>query len=182
MKDSLLKYLKNCESELDNLQISISDCDGLEDGVIVHLTGYIDTYNSVVFLKQIDEVINNYRYIIFDFTGMTYLSSTGIGSFTEFLKKLNLKGGDMAIYSMADKIYEVFSLLGFSNFFKIKRSLEEAIEVINKVETKKDDYFPTVIKCPSCDNRLNAKKAGRFRCPKCKCIIGITEKAVVYLG
>ena len=37
----------------DNLSISLRKADGVKDGIIVYLSGYIDTYNSTFFQKQV---------------------------------------------------------------------------------------------------------------------------------
>jgi anti-anti-sigma factor len=66
--------------------------------------------------------------LIFNCAGLDYVSSTGIGSFTSFLKLLKPKGGDLVLLDIQPKVDEVFQLLGFSQFFAIKKSLEEAID------------------------------------------------------
>ena len=64
--------------------------------------------------------------LIFNCGGLNYVSSTGIGSFTAFLKAVKPRGGDIVLLEIQPKVYEVFQLLGFSQFFNIKDNLEEA--------------------------------------------------------
>ncbi len=81
------------------------------------------------------------------------------------------------------KVYEVFQLLGFSQFFNIKENLEEAVAFFAaKSEEGKGTVFPKIFKCPICSKKLKASKAGRFRCSECKTILAIDNAGQVFLG
>ena len=72
----------------DSLTINLRRADGVKDGLFIYLSGYIDTYNSSFFQKKITNVIEaGYINLIFNCSSLNYVSSTGIGSFTVFLKK-----------------------------------------------------------------------------------------------
>ena len=112
----------------DSLTISLRKADSINKGIFVYLSGYIDTYNSSFFQKQISKVIDaGYINLVFNCSSLNYVSSTGIGSFTVFLKVVKPKGGDVVLLEIQPKVYEVFQLLGFSQFFNIKSSADEAI-------------------------------------------------------
>ena len=51
---------------------------------------------------------------------------------------LKPRGGDLVLLEIQPKVNEVFQLLGFSQFFAIKKSLEEAVDFF-KNEAKKDN-------------------------------------------
>jgi anti-anti-sigma regulatory factor len=51
---------------------------------------------------------------------------------------LKPKGGDLVLLEIQPKVNEVFQLLGFSQFFAIKKSLEEPIDFFLS-GTKKDN-------------------------------------------
>ncbi|WHE97443.1 STAS domain-containing protein, partial [Treponema pallidum] len=110
-------------------------------------------------------------------------SSTGIGSFTAFLKTVKPKGGDIVLLDIQPKVYEVFQLLGFSQFFNIRDSIADAVSLFrNKVSPLKVDTFPKVFSCPICSKKLKATKQGRFRCSECKTILALDASAHVSLG
>ena len=162
------------EEKDDSLKITLDKVSELQNCIRIYLNGYIDTYNSNYFQKKIAKVIDaGFINIIFNCTSLTYVSSTGIGSFTSFLKMLKPKGGDIVLLDIQPKVYEVFQLLGFAQFFNIKESFEDAI-----VAT----VFPKVFACPVCNKNLRATRAGRFRCSECKSIIAIDEEGIVSLG
>ncbi|WP_461248685.1 STAS domain-containing protein, partial [Treponema sp. R6D11] len=109
--------------------------------------------------------------------------STGIGSFTTFLKAVKPQGGDLVLLDIQPKVFEVFQLLGFSQFFNIRESLEDSIEFFNSDKVQdKPSIFPKVVACPLCYKKLKAVKAGRFRCSECKSILAIDDNGQVLLG
>jgi tRNA(Ile2) C34 agmatinyltransferase TiaS len=81
------------------------------------------------------------------------------------------------------KVYEVFQLLGFSQFFNIKENLDEAINFFRgDTVGSSGSVFPKVFACPICSKKLKALKAGRFRCSECKSILAIDNTGQVFLG
>ena len=168
----------------DSLQIRLDKSFGVPNGLIIYLTGYIDTYNSTYFQKKITQVIEaGFVNLIFNCAALNYVSSTGIGSFTVFLKMLKPKGGDVVLLEIQPKVYEVFQLLGFSQFFNIKSTADEAIAYFNNGGTESSNsVFPLVISCLVCNKKLRATKSGRFRCSGCRSILAINENGEVSLG
>ena len=167
----------------DSLQIRLDKSFNVPNGLIIYLTGYIDTYNSTYFQKKITQVIEaGFVNLIFNCAALNYVSSTGIGSFTVFLKMVKPKSGDVVLLEIQPKVYEVFQLLGFSQFFNIKNSTEEAISFFSEETPAATSVFPLVIECPVCSKKLRATKDGRFRCSGCKSILAINERGEVSLG
>ena len=105
----------------DSLKIRLQKVDSVDNCLTLFLTGYIDTYNSNFFQKRVGKAIEaGFIRLIFNCGGLNYVSSTGIGSFTAFLKAVKPRGGDIVLLEIQPKVYEVFQLLGFSQFFNIK--------------------------------------------------------------
>ena len=112
----------------ESLKIRLQTVDGVEGCLILFLSGYIDTYNSNYFQKRIQRAIEKgFIRLIFQCSGLNYVSSTGIGSFTAFLKAVKPQGGDLVLLEIQPKVYEVFQLLGFSQFFNIKDNIKDSI-------------------------------------------------------
>ncbi len=167
----------------DSLSIALKKAEGVNRGIFIYLNGYIDTYNSSFFQKQITKVIEaGYINLIFNCSALNYVSSTGIGSFTVFLKIVKPKDGDVVLLEIQPKVYEVFQLLGFSQFFNIKNSTEEAVSFFSEGAPATTSVFPLIIECPVCSKKLRATKSGRFRCSGCKSILAINERGEVSLG
>ena len=172
------------EEKDESLRIRLQKVDGVEGALVLYLTGYIDTYNSNFFQKRITRAVEGgFSKLIFNCSGLTYVSSTGIGSFTAFLKAVKPRGGDIVLLEIQPRVYEVFQLLGFSQFFTIRDTMEEAVAHFGKsAAAPMTDIFPKTFKCPVCSTRLRANRSGRFRCSKCRTILAIDQGGQVFLG
>ena len=168
----------------ESLKIKLQKVNEAEGCLVLYLTGYIDTYNSNYFQKRVAKAIEaGFIRLIFQCGGLNYVSSTGIGSFTAFLKSVKPRGGDLVLLEIQPKVYEVFQLLGFSQFFNIKDNLEDSVNFFKTgISPEKDSVFPKVFTCPICSKKLKAVKPGRFRCSECKTILAIDNAAQVFLG
>ena len=112
----------------DYLQLTLEGVDGFESACVVHLDGFIDTYNSSFFQTKVTKVIAfNYKALIFDCQNLSYVSSTGIGAFINLWKAIRLQGGNFVFLNVQSKVMEVFQLLGFSKSFTFANTMEEAI-------------------------------------------------------
>ena len=90
----------------DSLTISLRKADAINKGIFIYLSGYIDTYNSSYFQKQMNKVIEaGFVNLVFNCSSLNYVSSTGIGSFTVFLKIVKPKGGDVVLLEIQPKVY-----------------------------------------------------------------------------
>jgi len=168
----------------DSLKIKLDKVEETNKCLLLTLIGYIDTYNSNSFQKRVQKAIEaGYIKLIFQCGSLNYVSSTGIGSFTTFLKAVKPQGGDLVMMDIQPKVYEVFQLLGFSQFFNIRDSLDDSISHFSATQTReKPSVFPKVVACPLCNKKLKAVKPGRFRCSECKSILAIDEAGQVLLG
>lgn len=167
----------------DSLKISVEKVENVENCVILYLNGYIDTYNSALFQKRIAKVVDSgFVNLIFNCAALNYVSSTGIGALTSFQKMVKPQNGDIVLFEIQSKVYEVFQLLGFSQLFNIKETQQEAIDYFNEEPMFVETLFPKVFACPVCAKKLKATKAGRFRCSECKSILAIDNQGQVLLG
>lgn len=167
----------------DSLKISLDKNESVPNCIFIYLNGYIDTYNSNFFQKKITKIVEaGYINLVFNCSALNYVSSTGIGSFTVFLKLVKPKGGDVVLLEIQPKVYEVFQLLGFSQFFNIKESSEEAINFFKNGAPVANAIFPKIFACPVCSKKLRATRPGRFRCSECKSILAIDNNASISLG
>ena len=168
----------------DSLKIKLEKVTEASKCLLLNLTGYIDTYNSNFFQKRVQKAIESgYVKLIFQCGSLNYVSSTCIGSFTTFLKAVKPQGGDLVLLDIQPKVYEVFQLLGFSQFFNIKDSLADSVAFFNSGQPReKPSAFPKIVACPLCTKKLKAIKPGRFRCSECKSILAIDGTGQVLLG
>jgi len=168
----------------ESLKIVLQKVPDVKNCLIIVLNGYIDTYNANFLQKQIQKVIDaGFTCLIFHCGSLNHISSTGIGSFSAFLKAVKPKGGDLILTSVQPNVQEVFQLLGFSQFFNMKGNLEAAINTFkHETPEHKAEIFPILLTCPICSRKLKAVKSGRFRCSVCKTILAIDDAGKISLG
>jgi len=165
----------------DSIKLRLQKIEEMEGGLIIYASGYIDTYNSPSFQKRVEKAIKaGFVRLVFELSGVNYISSTGLATFPQFLKLLRPRNGDMVLDQVQPTVYEVFQLLGFSQFFTFKDNLNESVDCL--AEHLESPLFPRVFRCPICSKRLRASKSGRFRCVECKTILVVDEATSVMLG
>lgn len=171
------------ETTNDSLKITLSPCEKLRGGIVVTLNGYIDIYTSMFFQGQIEKIIGaGYINLIFDCKSLSYVSSTGIGVFSALLKNIKLQSGDIIIVNMPEKVSEVFQLLGFSQFFQFRDTVEDAVGFFHQEDETEAAVFPMIFACPVCSRRLKTPGPGRFRCSECKSILAVDDQGKVLVG
>lgn len=100
--------------------------------LLIHLVGYIDTYNASLFQRRIYRAMDaGYVRLIFDLEALSYVSSTGINSFITFLKLSQQRGGDIVLLGIQREVSGVFEVLGFNAFFKMATSLGGAFSQLS---------------------------------------------------
>ncbi len=167
----------------DSLRIFLEK-DASTSIMTLSLKGFLDTYNSADFQREVNKLIEaGENKLLFNCNELNYVSSTGIGAFTAFLKTLKQKSGNMVLSHLQPKVFEVFQLLGFSKFFNIASSVDDGKNMFTaQPQTDQKSEFPKIFKCPICKKTLKASKPGRFRCSECKTILNVDDKGNVSLG
>ncbi|MBQ1629335.1 MAG: anti-sigma factor antagonist [Treponema sp.] len=168
------------DSHDKNLRLVLDQVPAVSHCLSVYVMGSIDNYNSNFFQEKMQKVIEaGFINIVLRCSSLEYVSSTGIGVFATFFSKFKELGGNLVFTDLQPKVEELFQLLGFSHFFHIAGSMDEAIEFFTHKETVEAAVFPRSIECPICNVHLKAKHSGKFRCPSCKAIISVDEKGIV---
>lgn len=176
-------YIPGFDDGFDkNLKFDLDSIPGVTRSVVIFLKGQIDNFNASFFQEKLNRVIESrYRNIVFRCAALEYVSSTGIGIFTKFFSEIRNRGGNVVFMDLQPKVYEVFQLLGFTHFFNIKASIEEAIEFLTDDKNIKLSTFPLSFECPLCNAKLRTTHEGRFRCSNCKAIISVSNEGKISL-
>jgi anti-anti-sigma factor len=115
--------------EKSGIEVAVEKVSGGGGVVMLRCVGYLDTYNTGEFSREVNSVIAaGARNLVFDLSKVTYMSSTPVGSFTTFLKRVKRVGGDMVLLKPTARVLEVLKLLGFASFFNVEDTLQEALE------------------------------------------------------
>jgi anti-sigma B factor antagonist len=165
----------------EHLKLTLQKIQEPDGGLVVHASGYVDTYNADFFQEQIEKLVEaGFPRIAIEMGAISYVSSAGMAAFTFLLRMTRGRNGDLVLNRIQPRVHEVFQLLGFSQFFTFTGNLDESVARLSESATTR--AFPTVFRCPVCGTRRKASKAGRFRCGECKTILVIDRATTVVLG
>lgn len=97
--------------------------------LILHISEELDHHMAVQVSKTVDTQIEkgNLRVLIFDFTGMTFMDSSGIGMVMGRYRKMNFLGGKTYVTGIGEGIDRIFTMSGL---YRIIPKYEERIQKI----------------------------------------------------
>jgi anti-anti-sigma factor len=95
---------------------------------VLKIEGRIDTTNFTEFETDINLLFNSgEKNIIFNCSGLNYISSSGLRVFLITQKKSISLNGKLHLCCLQPTIKEIFDISGFSTIFKIFDKQEEAL-------------------------------------------------------
>lgn len=98
---------------------------------IFELRGYIDAHTVIEFEKAVHSAIDGgVHRLILDISGLSYISSAGIGAMMGLARKLSQLGGDLVLLNPTPKVFAILDGLGFTKIFKIASDEADALEKI----------------------------------------------------
>ena len=92
----------------------------LNNGVLtIFLKGKINSSNSEEVEKEIDSLLsgNEFKSIVFDLGELEYISSAGL----RILLRIKQQHDGTKLVNVSASIYEIFDMVGFTNFLTIER-------------------------------------------------------------
>jgi len=100
-----------------------------ERNLIVTIEGEVDHHTSVEIREKVDREFQKRRArnIIFDFTNIQFMDSSGIGVLMGRYRNVMILGGDIALYGVGDQVDRVLSISGIYKIMKNYDSMDEAI-------------------------------------------------------
>ncbi len=99
-----------------------------EDVVILELVGRLDTNTSISLEEKLLALIeNNENKILFDFSQIDFIASSGLRVLLMIGKKLKSGKGKMALCALQDSVKEVFDIAGFTMLFSFFSSQDEGV-------------------------------------------------------
>ena len=82
--------------------------------VTLEITGRLDTTTSPNLDSAINEIPEDTKELVFDMSGVEYISSAGIRVLLRAYKKMNSNQGKTRIENVSDIVREVFEMTGLS--------------------------------------------------------------------
>ena len=86
--------------------------------VTLEITGRLDTTTAPNLESAINELLEDTKELVFDMSGVEYISSAGIRVLLGAHKKMNLNQGAIRIEKANDIVREVFEMTGLSEMLE----------------------------------------------------------------
>lgn len=101
--------------------------------VIVKLAGRIDIQSALELERQINDIMNmNVNKIVFDFSDVQHLSSSGIRVLISSLRRTTANKGGIKLANVGQNIRKVLKLVELENLFNYYDSTEEAVKAFGE--------------------------------------------------
>lgn len=97
--------------------------------LIVKIEGEIDHHTSVEIREKVDREYRRKRArnIIFDFSNIQFMDSSGIGVLMGRYRNVMILGGNVALYGVGDQVDRVLSISGIYKIIRNYDSMDEAM-------------------------------------------------------
>ena len=86
--------------------------------VTLEITGRLDTTTAPNLESVVNELSEDTKELIFDMSGVEYISSAGIRVLLGAYKKMNLMHRTMRIEKVNEQVYEIFEMTGLIEMIK----------------------------------------------------------------
>ena len=100
--------------------------------LFVKIIGELDHHTAEEIRNSIDFKLDNssVKNILFDFSDLTFMDSSGIGVLMGRYKKVSKRKGQVGIYHINPQIRRIFEISGLPGILKEYKSKKQAIENI----------------------------------------------------
>lgn len=107
---------------------------GEKRALLVTLKGELDHHMAEIVKTAVDDKIRstNAVNIIFDFTGLSFMDSSGLGVIMGRYKKVRTLGGRIIIYGVNAVVLRIMEMSGIDKIIKLTPTYEKAIRVLDK--------------------------------------------------
>ena len=103
--------------------------DKKDDKLVVSLIGELDHHSAEEVRVKIDDRIDrdNIKKVILNFSGVTFMDSSGIGVVIGRYKKMQNRSGKLCVSDINRTVNKVFEISGMYKIIDVYRNIDEAI-------------------------------------------------------
>lgn len=100
---------------------------GREGALIAHLSGVFNADAAGQLWESASQLVNEEtRFVVFDFTRVTILTSAGIGILIRLYTRLKFYKGGLAVFGCSSKILEIFTIVMVEEILNVRDTEAEA--------------------------------------------------------
>ena len=111
--------------------------------LVIYVTDDLDHHTVLQLREYSDSLIDagNMKHVIFDFTDVGFMDSSGIGLIMGRYKKVMFLGGRAAVTNVGEVVNRIFTLSGLYKIIEQYDTVEEALEGMQKSRKEKNNYY-----------------------------------------
>ena len=95
---------------------------------VLDFDGNLDTNSSPAAESEVNRLLEEgCRQILFNFSDLNFISSSGLRILLATAKKLKIDNGKMVVCGLNDVVQEVFDISGFASILNLATTEEEAL-------------------------------------------------------
>lgn len=115
-----IKHVNKTETEFEIIKRSL----------IIHLNQELDHHCALKLREKSDKLIEkeNIKNVIFDFNGISFMDSSGIGVIMGRYKRVIFIGGKVAVVGVGSSIDRIFHLSGLYKIIEKYESVKDALK------------------------------------------------------
>ena len=98
----------------------------------VSIDGRLDTLSSPQLEKALEPGLEGLQSLIFDMTGLLYISSAGFRVLMNALQAMEAQNGEMAVVNVSESMREIFNISGLTDVLGVEFAKSGAV-------SRKDD-------------------------------------------
>ena len=100
--------------------------------ICITMNGRLDAQSTPEAEALIESILkSNKLKLLFDFSGLDYISSAGLRVVLSAVKELRQRGGKVVLCCLTDTVSEVFTISGFTSIIPITATVETAIKELS---------------------------------------------------
>lgn len=104
----------------------------IKEKLVVYLQGELDHHSAEEVRNRVDDMLDKegYTKLILDFSGVSFMDSSGIGAVIGRYKKVAMRSGKVCITNPRSSVKRVFELSGMFKIISVFDNVEQAVNNI----------------------------------------------------
>lgn len=122
----MIHVLFPCFGKGDNMQAAEYEVKG--NVLVIHLKADLDHHTAVAVRESADTLLarNRIKHILFDFTGVDFMDSSGIGVIMGRYRQVIFQGGRVGVMGVGKNVDRIFRVSGLYKIVEQYKTAEEA--------------------------------------------------------
>ena len=118
-----------------NTNVQISTTGSQANITLINIRGFLDTMVAYDLQEQVNDLLEEgtCKYIV-DLEGLEYISSAGIGFFSDLVLRLRKRQGQLVFIHIPEQVQHLFKITRLFEIFTVEDTMQSALARLDVVE------------------------------------------------